>query len=109
MTGKLSFVSRTIIAAVSIEPRWLAYGFAYRNFQLYTAQGRKAGTNGTREIGWTIRSLDRFAQDETHFLLHGTPVAGCPYAQPCFHVVVKIADRNARHNLTIRCLCGSVF
>ena len=88
----------TNIQSSSDEVRRLAYRAAWRKFELDAAERREAFAGERREVlrpGFA--GVDGFAEDCPYLLLHGAAVFRGPYAQAGLHVVVEIADRDARH------------
>ena len=98
-----TFVSSTTIAAVSIELRRLAHRFTRRQFEFYSAEGSKALANETCQVPGFGLPVDGFPQDQSHFLLHGTTVPRRAGPKPKPHIVVEIADRDARHLIPCPC------
>ena len=91
------FVSNsTVIFWSSVEGRRLARWFPRGQFKVHPAKRHDSGAYGSREIACTRFVHDGIAQDQSRFFLHGPPVAGSPHTQPGFHLVVEIADSDAR-------------
>ena len=70
-----TFVTSTTMTAASIEAGRLAHRLARQQFELHAPERRKALADEAGEVLGLWLALDGLAQDQPHFLFHGTAVA----------------------------------
>ena len=98
MISEATFVSSTNIRRGSGEVRRFAHRAARRKFELDAAKERKALASELGQVpGTGFPVAHGLAQNDARLLFHRSPVLGGAYAQARLHIVVKTADRDARH------------
>ena len=80
-----------------VEGRRIADGLAGRQHEVHAVGRPEVRADDAREVPGTRLASDDIAQDQTRFLCHGATVVGRTHAQASLDIVVKVANRDARH------------
>ena len=60
-------------------------------------------------LAGTVPRPTAFEEDQSNFLFHGSAVASRALAQPGFHAIVEIADRDACHRHVLRSCLAKAY
>jgi hypothetical protein len=84
-----------------VECGRFTHGLSLRKVEVNAAQGRDPRTDRGSKIVGGRRFANDVAQDLTRLLLHRTAMLGSADAKPPLHVIVKVPDCDACHDILL--------
>ncbi|MBM1818126.1 hypothetical protein JQW92_24195 [Sulfitobacter pseudonitzschiae] len=78
------------------------HGFTLRKVKFNATQGSNPRTDRRGKIMVGLRVANDLAQDLSRLLFHRTAMLGRSDAKAPLHVIVKVPDRNACHDVHLR-------